>query len=407
MAAGAAGLAIGCGDDLDPARGTSLAMLEPSTDGFIVVVWAARGARATIAVRLAGAVVDEFAVALDDGGVGVAAITGLVPGQRYAVEAATSAGPAGPCRVRTAPADDDPRPVRLAVSADFDPDPVFASDLIEHLVLAAPELYVSLGDFPYTDGGPVAVTVAEYRQRHLELRLAPAARRLFESVGIRAMYDDHEFRNDWDPSRVRADPARYAAAMAVWDELFPIREPVGEIRYRRWRWGAHVECFLLDCRRFRSANAAPDDAAKHMLGAAQRQWLIDGVRASAATFKLVFTTVPLDFGVGNDSWLAFTSERALVLDALVGVAGVLFLAGDQHYFAAHRHAHGVREIQVGPLARGLGEVGPDAPGVLFRSRQYNAGLLDVDGERLVVTGLGAGGERFYTETLTAADLTPT
>ena len=46
------------------------------------------------------------------------------------------------------------RPVRIAVSADIDPSPEFDSDLLAQLAAASPELFVSLGDFPYTDNGP-------------------------------------------------------------------------------------------------------------------------------------------------------------------------------------------------------------------------------------------------------------
>jgi hypothetical protein len=116
--------------------------------------------------------------------------------------------------------------------------------------------------------------------------------------------------------------------------------------------------------------------------------------------------VPLDFGEGVDHWAGFTTERTRLLDAMVGITGVVFVCADQHYFAAHRHAHGVREFQVGPLARGVFSPGPVAPGVLFRSHQFNAGVIDVSSDRLVIAGLGANGERFYEETLTVENLTP-
>lgn len=93
--------------------------------------------------------------------------------------------------------------------------------------------------------------------------------------------------------------------------------------------------------------------------------------------------------------------------ALTGVPGVVFVSGDQHYFAAHRHARGIRELQVGPFARGLGTPGRTAPGVLFRSVQYNFGLIDVDGDALTFTGIGADGHAFYAETLTSEQLRPT
>jgi hypothetical protein len=143
-----------------------------------------------------------------------------------------------------------------------------------------------------------------------------------------------------------------------------------------------------------------------MLGETQHQWLVDGVHASTATFKLIFTTVPLDFATGDDAWHEFTTERDRLFDELVGVPGIVFFSGDQHFFAAHRHAHGIREFQVGPLARGLGVPGPTAPGVLFRSVQYNFGQIDVTADTLTVCGIGADGTCFYKEMLTAADLTP-
>ncbi len=401
----AASTLIACGDNLEPLRDGGVAILEPWSQGFLVAIWASRGDHAIVVVRSGGEVIERIDVELDDG-LGSVDISGLPPDRSFEVTTLTSVGPLGPNHVRTAPADDHARRVRIAVSADFDPSPAFDSDLVDHLLGAEPELFVSLGDFPYTDNGPVAKTVGEYRQRHFDLRTAPAARALFEGLGVRAIYDDHEFRNNWNPAFVDAEPARYAAAIRVWDEMFPIRDPVDDIRYRSWRWGANAELFLLDTRRFRSDNAAPDNAAKQMLGAVQRAWLVDGVARSSAPFKIVFTSVPLDFGMDNDSWIAFTHERALLLDALVGIPGVLFVCADQHYFAAHRHAHGVREFMTGPLARGLGDFGPLGPGVLFRYKGYNAGLFDIHSDRIEVTGLGANGEAFYRETLTAADLTP-
>jgi phosphodiesterase/alkaline phosphatase D-like protein len=273
------------------------------------------------------------------------------------------------------------------------------------VVAARPDAIVSLGDFPYTDNGPVAETHDEYRTRHAEIRALPRFRALLEAAPLYAIYDDHEFRNNWDAMFAAAEPARYAAAIAVWDELFPLRDVAGEVRYRSWRYGANVECFLLDCRRFRSANAAPDDAAKTMLGRVQRDWLLAGLARSTAPFKLVFTSVPLDFGNGDDHWSGFRTERGAILDACVDIPGVVFVSADQHWFAAHRHVHGIRELQFGPLARGIATPSVTDPGVLFRATDYNVGLLDISRDLLVVTAVGPGGARLYEEALTPADLT--
>ena len=406
VGAGAAVLAIGC--DAPDRRDAAIAILEPGTTGFVVAAWARRVRELTLEIRGDGALLQTVPLALASSGSGHAAIGGLAPGAEYEITITGSDGMRlGSHRVRTAPAADDVRPVAIAVIADVDPEPEFDSDLIAHLIAASPDVVVSLGDFPYTDNGPdVAMTVEAYRDRHIDARSLPRIRTLLESAGLRAIYDDHEFRNDWDAAFVLAEADRYAAATAVWDEFFPLPELAGEIRYRSWRWGQHVECFLLDCRRFRSASAARDDGTKTMLGAAQLAWLVDGLARSAAAFKLVFTSVPLDFGVGEDHWSGYLRERAAVFEAIVGIPGVLFVSADQHWFAAHRHVYGIREFQIGPLARGIGIAPPPVDGVLFRAERYNVGLIEISADSLTVSGLGTGGERFYEETLTPDQLTP-
>jgi phosphodiesterase/alkaline phosphatase D-like protein len=406
---GASGLALatGCAGAGDEPAAT--AVLDPGEDAVTIAVWSAAAAEVRIRILADGAdraLVGEATLALD-GGIGALEITGLTAATAY--EIAITIGGTAPRihRVRTAPGADDPRPVRLAVVADYDPSPAFATGIVDELIAAGPELVISLGDFPYTDNGPPAQTVTEYRERHIATRSHPPVRALLASCGLAAIYDDHEVVNDWDAASAAAQPARHAAALQVWDEFFPRRAAAGEVRYRRWRWGAHLECFLLDCRRFRSANAAPDDAAKTMLGAAQRDWLIDGVTGSTATFKLVLTGVPLDFGRGDDHWASFATERDAIFAALVGVPGVLFVSGDQHWFAAHRHAFGIRELQIGPIARGIGQPLGEPPGVLFRATRYNVGVVDVDGDRLSFVALGDDGTALYRETLTASELTPT
>jgi len=404
LGAGTAAVTLGCGDDAVPE--TATAVLDPDDDSVMVAIWSQPAASAaTIAVYAAGELVTQDDVALDDG-IGRFEVAGLQADTRYEVEIAIGSAVASH-RVRTAPRADDPRPVRVAIGADCDPNPAFASGLLDALVGADPEIMITIGDFPYTDNGPPAQTVAQYRERHAALRRHPPVRAMLEACGLCSIYDDHEFRNDWDAAFAAAEPERQAAALRVWDEFFPLRTRADQIRYRRWRWGAHLECFLLDCRHFRSANADPDDAAKTMLGAEQRRWLIDSLTRSTATFKLVLTSVPLDFGRGDDHWASFTTERDAMFAAIVGIPGVLFVSGDQHWFASHRHAFGIREMQIGPLARGLGAPLGAPPGVLFRAVRYNAGVIDVDQDHLTFLALGDDGEVFYREALSAADLTPT
>ncbi|HEY0250233.1 MAG TPA: alkaline phosphatase D family protein, partial [Kofleriaceae bacterium] len=389
--AGAVALASACGDNspTKPAGdGAGSAIFEPTDAGFLVSAWSLYARSAMIEARAPdGTIVASMQAVMTDAQA-VAQIAGLEPSTAYTVAVLLDDGTLTTHQIRTAPAPDDPRPITIAVSADLDPqDPEFDSDIFTQIIALAPEVFITIGDVPYTDNGPeVATTVPAYRNRHGLLRTHGHTRPWFQAMGMRAIYDDHEFRNDWDGMRATDEPDRYAAAMQTWDEFFPLAatRPTDDVRYRSFRWGANVEGWILDCRRFRSPNAQKDDAGKTMLGATQKAWLLAQLAASTAPFKLIFTSVPLDFGIGVDHWAGFVTEREEILRAIHdgAIGGVLFLSGDQHYFAAYKHSYGIREFQVGPLARGLGTPGPDGPGVLFREVRYNFGLLDITPDSL-------------------------
>ena len=209
-----------------------------------------------------------------------------------------------------------------------------------HLVAAAPELYVSIGDFPYTDNGPVAETVALYRERHAALRADPRARALFEATGVRAIYDDHEFRNNWDAHFAALEPARYAHAVQVWDEFFPLRDapPRSATAAGGGARTSSASCSTAGASAARTPR--PTTRTRRCSASRSSRGSLDGLARSTATFKVVFTSIPLDFGTGDDFWGSFTTERQQIFDALLANrrAASCSCRGDQHWFAAHRHA---------------------------------------------------------------------
>jgi alkaline phosphatase D len=60
-----------------------------------------------------------------------------------------------------------------------------------------------------------------------------------------------------------------------------------------------VELFILDTRQYRSRNSEPDGPGKSMLGETQRRWLLDGLAASDAVWKVVVTSVTLSVPTGR------------------------------------------------------------------------------------------------------------
>lgn len=342
-------------------------------------------------------VADPFAIR---DGVGHRLVAGLSPLTRYRWRLRFDNGTTTDWhRFRTAPGDDQAAPLHMLVAADLDLDPIYDSPILATMAATGADLFVSLGDWPYADNAPVALSVDEYRARHAVARNHPRVRPLLQAMSARAIYDDHEAYGDWSGTE-RASPVRLDAALGVWDEWFPLRDQTR--RYRSWRWGGLAEMFLLDVRLYRSPNAVPDSANKTMLGAAQREWLIRGVRESRAAFKLVFTPVPLDFGNTGDDWTVFATERAMIFDALREIPGVVFMSADQHWFAAHHHTAGFTEWQVGPLARLPRTPSPTTKAGVVRqiTGVYNYGEILIESPgRLTFRARDPNGAVLYSETL--------
>jgi alkaline phosphatase D len=218
--------------------------------------------------------------------------------------------------------------------------------------------------------------------------------------------------HDWRPARVGGAAVRDAALAARDDDGF-YREPnnVAAVEslaiYRRFRWGRHVDLVVTDARSYRSEHCVPGElgtrisgTARYLipvsvartfdagrtanggappaqltlagkaipnvrrdappgtiLGARQKRWFKQAMRASGATWKLWANSVPLmpmrfdlaaldparmhDAVFTVDTWEGYATERAELLGFLraEGVANVVSLTGDNHnHFAGVVHA---------------------------------------------------------------------
>jgi alkaline phosphatase D len=261
------------------------------------------------------------------------------------------------------------------------------------------DFFLFLGDTIYSDSpcpSPPnepgadfkAATLAEYRARHRYQRGADSLRRFLEHVPVYVIWDDHEVRNDFSGP---FDPQMPAGRQAL-REYWPISTHADEPHrlYRSVRYGADLELFILDTRQYRSRNADPDGPSKTMLGAVQRQWLIEGLAHSSATWKVIATSVPLSVPKGgtgySDGWAAgpsepgFERERQVIVDAILAgkMKNVVFLGGDVHYVQANAYdpdADGVidfHEFVAGPLSARPGRETP-ANDTLHPMRLINEG----------------------------------
>ncbi len=264
------------------------------------------------------------------------------------------------------------------------------------------------GDFPSIDSPGVDWTDAdEVREIYLAHwrynRADPHAQAFHARVPVYVQWDDHEVINDFGspwaswpkdtgregyPNLVRAG----RDALFAWNPMTRHSEEPHRV-YRSFRWGRDVELFLLDARSYRSLNdlAERPDHAKTMLGRPQLDWLLEGLRRSEATWKIVSSDVPLSvptgsqadlygrdgFADGNHPWepagyaarTGFETELAEMLTGLDAgdVDNVVFVVTDVHFAMSLRYEVDLdgdgdallfHELLSGPLNAGLSPVAP-------------------------------------------------
>ncbi len=221
-------------------------------------------------------------------------------------------------------------------------------------------------------------TLAEYRSKYRLYRSDPDIQAAHSAHPLLPIWDDHEIENDYDKTVFTLEPARAAAAYQAWFEYMPVMAFNGNQIYRNLRWGTLGEIFCIDSRQYRDEHlgepvlgilglqvmtADLQAPGRSILGAVQRQWLLDGLdqaQSDGVTWKLIGNptmiapiriqdydtpeariadpSLPTHAGLylGTDSWDGFGWERDLVLSHLdtAAVKDVAFLTGDQHSFWA-------------------------------------------------------------------------
>jgi alkaline phosphatase D len=269
-----------------------------------------------------------------------------------------------------------------------------------------PDFFLFLGDSIYGDhpcpsppnepgADFMASTLSEYRARHRYQRGAEALRRFLETVPVYMVWDDHEVWNNFaGPFETRMPDGR-RALLEYWPVATPSDDP--HRMYRAVRYGANLELFMLDTRSYRSRNADRDGPEKTMLGAAQLQWLLDGLKQSSAIWKVIVTSVPLSIAKsgglaapGNDGWAGgpdgtgFERERQVIVDAILGhrVTNVVLIAGDVHHVQANAYdpsgdeVPDFHEFVVGPLSAAPGRMSLPSPALRPKTLVHEGGYFN-------------------------------
>lgn len=319
-----------------------------------VLVWLSARAGADLAIELspdesmaAPRRVPVTGLTPDNDHTGAVAVEGLAPDQvwHYRVVDAASGAPVSDIgRFRTAPSES--RPFTFAWSADMD-ESYQPFRLFDAIAARQPEFFLHLGDTIYADlpKAQFRPSVAHYRRKHLGNRRDTHLQRFLQGHATFAIWDDHETDNNCHSGHPHLPQARQ-----VFREFWPCRSVTQDALYRRFSW-AGVDFMVLDTRSHRSPQEAEDGPAKSMLGAAQKQWLLDELARSKAPFKFVVTSVPFQGG-GDDTWVSYRKERDEIAAFIRArkVGGVVFLTGDYHLARDWSNPKApYREFMAGPI----------------------------------------------------------
>jgi alkaline phosphatase D len=265
--------------------------------------------------------------------------------------------------------------------------------IYEQMRKVNPDFFLHSGDTVYADGpisaqvalpdgslwhnivteevSKVAETLHEYRGRYRYNLLDANMRRMAAEVPQIWQWDDHEVTNNWSDSKdIRAD-ARYseknvplltARAAQAFHEYAPLRRTAdveSQRVYRHLPQGPLLDMFVVDMRSYRGPNSAnlqtseTEDSA--FMGRPQVAWLLDGLKRSKATWKVIAADMPIGLHVpdgkdaeGRDKWEAIANGdngaplgRELEIARLLreikraNIHNVVWLTADVHYTAAH------------------------------------------------------------------------
>lgn len=287
-------------------------------------------------------------------------VTGLQPATAYRVrvESRDAQGrPGAPVNgeFRTAPAAGSAAPVKFAVVTCGDyprrDDPANGHRIYDTMHRLRLDFAVHTGDVEYYDKPDPWATSAELaRLKWNRLFALPFQRTFHQHTPTYFTNDDHDLlKNDCWPGQTYGR-LTWDEGVAIWAE----QVPMSPLPYRTFRYGRDVQIWVIEGRRYRSANPTPDGPAKTILGATQKAWLFRTLRESDATFKILLTPTPIvgpDRGNKNDNHAntGFKHEGDEVRRFLGTQRNLIVACGDRHwqYFSVEP-VSGVREFGCGP-----------------------------------------------------------
>ena len=193
-----------------------------------------------------------------------------------------------------------------------------------------PDALFLLGDNIYIDDPthPLTHHYCYYRRQS-----QPEWRSLVSKTPTYAIYDDHDFGlNDCIPGPFIDRPVWKRSVWEIFRDNWA--NPAyggGDSQPGCWfdTYIGDVHFICLDCRYYRN------DVGGTMIGPVQKEWLLQTLKESKGTFKVLASTVPWSAGVkpgSRDTWDGYAAEREEIFSFVETnrIDGVVLISADRH-----------------------------------------------------------------------------
>jgi alkaline phosphatase D len=278
--------------------------------------------------------------------------------------------------------------------------------IFESMAAAKPDMMLWLGDNVYlreVDWSSRSGMV----HRYTHARALPQLQNLLATCPNYAIWDDHDFGpNDATGSWVHKNMSLDLFKLFWANNGFGVPGVEGITGAFRFN---DIDFFLLDNRYHRSSEQLADSCERRMLGQRQIDWLIDALKFSNASFKIVAVgSQVLNSEALYENYAQFPCEREQLLQRIEkeGIKNVIFATGDRHHSELSRLERNglvLYDITASPLTSKAGnnrdnEINKNrVAGSLVLQRNYTT--LEVSGSRrarkLILRNFDSNGNQLF------------
>jgi alkaline phosphatase D len=259
-------------------------------------------------------------------------LVGLLPNTDYHYQISINgkSSPDWKGSFKTAPLEGTPTAFRMAITSCMH---IKRAQRSWNLLLAEqPDLHLTVGDTHYADTTDPTIQL----QHHVAYRRKKEFANVLRQVPTYAIWDDH----DYGPNNSDGTAEGKEFSLAGWKQAWPNPAsgtpdtPGAFFKFSR----GDVDFFVVDGRYHRSPNELPDNDKKRMMGDAQFEWLLNGLKNSKAKFKIIASGSVLHHSK-VDGWRIFTFSRHRLFDAIKKnkISGVMYIGGDMHRSLVWQH----------------------------------------------------------------------